>query len=82
MATVKLYSTIRLAAGEKVLESDARTVGELLKDLEGRYGEKISRYISNCIVLVNGKNISLLKGKRTKLEPTDQVSLFPPVAGG
>ncbi|MEJ5186382.1 MAG: MoaD family protein [Candidatus Geothermincolales bacterium] len=82
MATVKLYSTIRLAAGEKVLESDAKTVGELLKDLERRYGEKISRYISNCIVLVNGKNISLLKGKRTKLEPTDQVSLFPPVAGG
>ena len=30
MATVKLYSTIRLAAGEKVLESEARTVGELL----------------------------------------------------
>ncbi len=82
MATVKLYSTIRLAAGEKVLESDARTVGELLKELEKRYGGKISRYISNCIVLVNGKNVSLLKGKRTKLEPADQVSLFPPVAGG
>lgn len=82
MATVKLYSTIRLAAGEKVLESEARTVGELLKELERRYGEKISRYTSRCIVLVNGKNISLLQGKRTKLGPNDQVSLFPPVAGG
>lgn len=33
-------------------------------------------------VFINGKNIIHLKGLSTPLKTTDQIALFPPVAGG
>ena len=82
MATVKFFTMLRKATGEQLYESSERTVGAVLKEVEKRYGNGVSRYLKNCIVLVNGQNISYLKGKRTKLGPGDEVSLFPPAAGG
>ncbi len=82
MATVKLFTMLRKAAGEQGYESSARTVAEVLKEVEERYGEEVRKYLKNCIVLVNGRNIAQLKGKRTKLDKGDEVSLYPPVAGG
>jgi len=82
MATVKFFTILRKATGEQSYETSERTVGAVLKEVEKRHGDKVSRYLKNCIVLVNGQNISYLKGKRTKLAPGDEVSLFPPVAGG
>ncbi len=80
--TVKLFATLRKAAGEKDFRSDARNVAEVLEEVEKRYGDKVSRYLRNCIILVNGQNAGYLKGKRTKLEEEDEVSIFPPLAGG
>jgi sulfur-carrier protein len=82
MATVKFFTMLRKAAGEQGYESSQRTVGAVLKEVEERYGDNVSRYLKNCIVLVNGQNISYLKGRKTKLEARDEISLFPPVAGG
>lgn len=82
MVTVKFFATLRKATGEKSYESAARNVGGVLKEVEKNYGDKVSRYLKNCIVLVNGQNVGYLKGKRTKLRDGDEVSLFPPVAGG
>ncbi len=82
MATVKFFTILRKATGEQSYESSAPTVAAVLKEVDRRYGDSVSRYMKNCIVLVNGQNISYLKGKRTKLAPGDEVSLFPPVAGG
>ena len=82
MATVKFFTMLRKAAGEQGYESSAPTVSALLKEVEKKYGRDVSRYVKNCIVLVNGQNVSYLKGKRTKLAPGDEVSLFPPAAGG
>jgi molybdopterin converting factor small subunit len=73
---------LRKATGEPGYESSASSVAAVLKEVEKRYGDNVSRYLKNCIVLVNGQNICYLKGKRTKLGPGDEVSLFPPVAGG
>jgi molybdopterin synthase sulfur carrier subunit len=80
--TVKFFATLRKVTGEKSYESSARNVAGVLKEVERTYGDKVTRYLKNCIVLVNGQNIGYLKGKRTKLSPGDEVSLFPPVAGG
>jgi molybdopterin synthase sulfur carrier subunit len=33
-------------------------------------------------VLVNGKNVIHIKGRKTRLEPDDVVSIFPPMGGG
>lgn len=80
--TVKLFATLRKVAGEKDFRSDARSVAEVLEEVQTRYGDKVSRYLRNCIVLVNGQNAGYLKGKRTKLQEEDEVSIFPPLAGG
>lgn len=82
MPLVKLYATLRKAAGEKEYQSRATSVAGVLKELRERYGDGVDRYLRNCIVLVNGQNIGYLKGKRTKLRPEDEVSIFPPLAGG
>lgn len=82
MATVKFFATLRKAAGEPGYESVAKNVGEILKEVEQRYGDGVKRYLKNCIVMVNGQNIAYLKGKRTRVGAGDEVSLFPPVAGG
>lgn len=82
MPRVKLYATLRKAAGEKEYQSEATTVAKVLEELRGRYGDGVERYLRNCIVLVNGQNIGYLKGKRTRLGPEDEVSIFPPLAGG
>lgn len=80
--TVEFFTMLRKATGEQSYESEQRTVGAVLKEVEKRHGDKVSRYLKNCIVLVNGQNVSYLKGRRTRLDPGDEVSLFPPVAGG
>lgn len=82
MITVKFFATLRKATGEKSYESSAPTAGALLKEIEKRYGGDIGRHMKNCIVLVNGRNLGYLKGKRTKLNTGDEVSIFPPLAGG
>lgn len=82
MAAVKFFATLRKATGEPGYESSAGNVGEILKEIEKRYGDGVTRYLKNCIVLVNGRNIGYLKGKRTKVGAGDEVSIFPPVAGG
>jgi molybdopterin synthase sulfur carrier subunit len=82
LVTVKFFATLRKATGEKSYQSSARTVAGALKEVESLYGAGVSRYLQNCTVLVNGQNIGYLKGKRTKLNAGDEISLFPPLAGG
>jgi molybdopterin synthase sulfur carrier subunit len=82
LITLKFFATLIKAAGEKSYESSAASIASLLKEVEDRYGDGVQRYMKNCTVLVNGKNIGYLKGKRTKLNPGDEVSIFPPLAGG
>lgn len=82
MPTVRFFTLLEKATGEKSYRSSAKTVGALLREVKERHGGEVERYLSGCIVLVNGKNIGYLKGERTKLRDGDEVSLFPPVAGG
>jgi molybdopterin synthase sulfur carrier subunit len=82
LATVKFFATLRKATGEKSYESSAKNVAGILKEVPKLYGNGVSRYLKSCTVLVNGRNIAYLRGKRTKLEPGDEVSIFPPLAGG
>lgn len=82
MVTVKFFAILRKATGEKSYQSSARNVAGVLKEVEKLHGDRVSRYLRNCTVLVNGQNIAYLRGKRTKLNEGDEVSLFPPVAGG
>ncbi len=82
MVTVRFNSLLRKAAGVPEYESQAGSVKEVLKEVRSRYGKSIDRYLGNCLITVNGHNVSELKGNRTKLQDGDEVSLFPLVAGG
>jgi molybdopterin synthase sulfur carrier subunit len=42
----------------------------------------LDRYLKISTVLVNGKNVAHIKGRKTKLKPDDVVSIFPPLGGG
>jgi molybdopterin synthase sulfur carrier subunit len=73
-------------------DGDSLTVDHLLYELSDRYGEDfrnmifdpetnaLSRYIR---ILVNGRHYTHLPGKlNTQLHDGDEISLFPPIAGG
>lgn len=82
MPRVKYYATLRQVTGQREEELEAGSVKELLEKLSGSYGEKIDRYLKISTVLVNGKNVIHMKGKRTRLKAEDVVSIFPPLGGG
>lgn len=82
MPTVKFYASLRKATGTREAEYGAATVKELLERISGEHGGELDRYLRISTVLVNGKNVIHMKGKRTRLEPDDVVSIFPPLGGG
>ncbi len=64
------------------VEIDARTVGELIDVGIERYGDEFRQATKSCLIVVNGRGVSYLKGKRTKLGPTDEVCFVKAAAGG
>lgn len=82
MPTVRFFATLRQVAGTREDVIEAGTVKELLDILSERYEGRMDRYLKISTVLVNGKNVIHLKGRKTKLLPDDEVSIFPPMGGG
>jgi len=89
---VKFFATYRDITRRKDLDVHAvPDVWALLTMLAGRYGSRFRAELIapdgtdvgvNAIILVNGRNISHLDGKHTRLTEADVISLFPMVAGG
>lgn len=73
-------------------EGDRLTVDDLLHELSAKYGDEFGKIIfdrqthalsRDIRILVNGRHYSHLPGKlNTQLHEGDEVSLFPPIAGG
>ena len=88
---VSYFGMLRDIAGKK--EEDwkqpAASLGDLLHEVVAQYGPQFERWVLDdgelldlAIVLVNGRDVRGLQRLRTPLAPTDNVTLFPPVAGG
>ena len=66
----------------------AATVGDLLRDLVGRYGHTFEQLVLEngklrfALVLVNGQDVREQQGLQTPLAPDDTVVMIPPVGGG
>jgi molybdopterin converting factor small subunit len=72
---VEFYAALRQAAGGRETDVRANPVKELLEIISRDYGGKLDRYLKKSTVLVNGKNVAHLKGKKTRLRPDDVVSI-------
>ncbi|MBU4174065.1 MAG: MoaD family protein [Actinobacteria bacterium] len=82
MPTVKFYASLRKVTGEREAQIQAGSVKEVLQRLSTDYDGELRRYLKISSILVNGKNVIHMKGKRTRLKPDDVVSIFPPLGGG
>jgi len=88
MATVKLFGNLRSQSDSSVLEVQGNTVREVLELLGTTQphlpkaimaGDGLQPYVQ---VMVNGRNIELADGLETAVTETDQIAVFPPIAGG
>jgi molybdopterin synthase catalytic subunit/molybdopterin synthase sulfur carrier subunit len=82
MAHLRLFASLREAAGRDSDEIEAGTVEELLEESQRRYGPEFGKVLAYSKVAVNGIQIDDLKGMGTRLEDRDEVALLPPVSGG
>jgi MoaD family protein len=78
MATLRLFASVREAAGTGTDTVDGATVGEVLDTAVDRYGAEFARLLTTSKVWVNGEPAD----RHTSVDPTDEVAVLPPVSGG
>ena len=64
------------------IEIDAKTVAELIDKAVILFGEEFLETTTTTLIVVNGLAINSLRGRKTKLEPGDEVWFLKPAAGG
>lgn len=87
---VMFFAYIRDYTGCREIDMEyCEDLEALLYRLSDRFGRKFQSKLFNgeklseeIIILVNGRHIVHLDGIHTKLESTDEISIFPVVAGG
>ncbi len=89
---VKLYASLRVAAGTKMMDIDLKpgtNINDVLTEVTRRFPVlvkfiwKDTGELSELAhVFVNGENIRHLAGLDTLLKPADHVDIFPPLVGG
>lgn len=89
MPLVKLFGNLRQYAGAKRLDLPGTTVREVLetlcvdnetlRDAIFQAGGLLRPHVR---VVVNGRDSELEQGLDTTLDETDEIAIFPPIAGG
>jgi MoaD family protein len=76
--TVRLFAALRDLAGSSRVQAEGETVGELVRQLSERYGERFATVARAGSVVVDGERVS----SDRPLGAGDEVALLPPVSGG
>ena len=90
---IRLYATLRArAGGERDVEigwRDGASVGDAIRELlarkpalDGCIVDAQGRVVPYVSVFVDGRDIRYLDGLATPLADSDEIAIFPPVAGG
>jgi len=89
---VKLYASLRQAAGTKMMDVEIHlgsTIRDVLVEVTRRFPVleksvwKVQDELSEFVhVFINGENIRHLAGLDTTLKAEDHVDIFPPLVGG
>jgi len=87
--SVRLFASVREAAGRSDCDVDASNVGELIESMKSRFGPALARILvgreadpESVVILVNGMNIGRTPAGTVRLSDKDEVAIFPPVSGG
>lgn len=78
MVTLRLFASVREAAGTGSADFDAATVGEVIDAASQRYGPSFAVLVDTCRVWVNGEPAA----PTDPVTDGDEVALLPPVSGG
>ena len=78
MATLRLFATVRVAAGTGKASFPGETVQQVLDAAAGEYGPDFEALIPVCRIWVNGGSADA----STSVSDADEVALLPPVSGG
>ena len=78
MVRVRLFASLREAAGASEVEAAGKTVGEVADALSSRYGEKFAAVAAVSSFVVNGERAA----RSTPVADGDEVALLPPMSGG
>jgi molybdopterin synthase sulfur carrier subunit len=86
---LRFFANFREAVGQKTVQreyEDGLPAGDVLRQLSEEFAEidlfedgELREFLT---ILLNGKDIAHLNGLETALEDGDELSVFPPVAGG
>lgn len=87
--SVRMFATVREAAGVAECEVEASDLDELLRVLGSILGQDVANLVARAerdpdglVILLNGRNVPPGSRRQTKLAEGDEVSVFPPVSGG
>lgn len=78
MATVRLFASVREAAGERSITIEGATVGDVVTAACEKFGDHFSSLIPTCKIWVNGDPADM----DTAIDEQDEVAILPPVSGG
>lgn len=78
MATLRLFASIREAAGTGSVTIEGATVAEVIEAAGVRFGAGFVQLVPTCRVWVNGEPAV----EADPVSDTDEVALLPPVSGG
>ncbi len=78
MATLRLFASVREAAGERLVTIDGATVGEVVDAACEKFGDHFRSLVPTCKTWVNGEPAEM----STPITADDEVAILPPVSGG
>ena len=78
MARLRLFASVRVAAGTGRTEVGGATVGEVVANASALYGPVFAALVQSCRGWRNGE--PALDGDG--VGPDDEVAILPPVSGG
>ena len=78
MPTLRLFASVRQAAGVGTVSIGGATVGEVLAAACERFGPAFEEQLRACRIWRNGEPAE----RSDRVAPTDEIALLPPVSGG
>jgi molybdopterin synthase sulfur carrier subunit len=87
--TVRMFATVREAAGTDSVKLEAESVSEALDLLSQKLRPPVKKLLAGfasdpekIVILINGKNPGYSRALSQRLSDGDEIALFPPVSGG